>query len=101
MLSNTFQILLENIGSNSQSSALVRTFSLEVRKVRSSVPNWSLNKVLEYLKKAEPLENLSLRKLTCKTLFLVALATAKRVGELQALSPEISFQNANLILHYH
>ena len=101
MLSNTFQILLENIGSNSQLSALVRTFLLEVQKVRSSLPNWSLNKVLEYLKKAEPLENLSLRKLTCKTLFLVALATAKRVGELQALSPEISFQNANLVLHYH
>ena len=47
-----------------------------------------LLKVLEYLKSPvfEPLHQSSLRDLTRKTLFLVALTSAKRVGELQALS---------------
>ena len=50
----------------------------------------------------EPLERLSLRALTKKTLFLVALATAKRVGELQALSRQVSFQGKDLFFHiYH
>ena len=42
----------------------------------------------------EPLSNASLRDLTRKTLFLVALATAKRVGELQALSLFVSFSSS-------
>ena len=44
--------------------------------------------MLEYLRSPvfEPLSLSSLRNLTRKTLSLVALATAKRVGELQALS---------------
>ena len=37
----------------------------------------------------EPLESVSLRALTKKILFLVSLATAKRVGELQALSKRV------------
>ena len=38
--------------------------------------------------------NASFRDLTRKTLFLVALATAKRVGELQALSHLVSFSSS-------
>ena len=48
----------------------------------------------------EPLESLSLRALTKKTLFLVALAIAKRVGELQALSRQVSFQGNALFVFY-
>ena len=48
----------------------------------------------------EPLEHLSLWALTKKTLFLVALATAKRVGELQALSRHISSQGNDLFISY-
>ena len=48
----------------------------------------------------EPLSNASLRDLTCKTLFLVALATAKRVGELQALSRIVSFSPSAACLSY-
>ena len=51
---------------------------------------------LEY----EPLERLSLRALTKKTLFLVALATAKRVGELQALSRQVVFQGPDMFVSY-
>ena len=90
---------LDGICSNSQLLALVRSFAIEVPKVKKSVPNWSLNLVLSYLKKVEQLHSLSLTRLTMKTVFLIALATAKRVSELQALSPEISFQNQNIILH--
>ena len=38
----------------------------------------------------EPLESVSLRALTKKTLFLVSLATAKRVSEIQALSKTVA-----------
>ena len=41
-----------------------------------------------------------LRLLTQETLFLVALATAKRVGELQALSTQVAFQDNNVVLSY-
>ena len=40
------------------------------------------------------------RNLTKKTLFLVSLATAKRIGELQAISHSVSFQNEDVILSY-
>ena len=41
-----------------------------------------------------------LRLLTQKTLFLVALATAKRVGELQALSALVALQGRDMVLTY-
>ena len=44
----------------------------------------------------EPLESLLLWALTKKTLFLVALATAKRVGELHALSRQVSFRGDDI-----
>ena len=48
-----------------------------MREVRP--PTWDLIKVLDFLRFSvfEPLANASLRDLTRKTLFLVALATAK------------------------
>ena len=59
-------------------------------------PAWDLLKVLNYLRSSvsEPLFNSSLRDLTRKTTFLVALATAKRVGEIQALSCFVSFSSS-------
>ena len=62
----------------------VRSFKVEVpvRSVRP--PAWDLEVVLRYLRSSafEPLSGLSLRSLTKKVLFLIALATAKRVSEL-------------------
>ena len=46
------------------------------------------------------MSNASLRDITRKTLFLVALATAKRVGELQALSRIVSFSSSSAGLSY-
>ena len=49
---------------------------------------------------SEPLSSASLRDLTRKTLFLVALVTAKRVGELQALSRIVSSSSSSAGLSY-
>ena len=48
----------------------------------------------------EPLAGASFRNKTRKALFLLAMATAKRVGELQALSFSVSHRGDDLVLHY-
>ena len=58
--------------------------------------------VLRFLNSSEfePLPEASLRALSQKTLFLVVLATAKRVGELQALSSVGTFVRSDACLSY-
>ena len=58
-------------------------------------PAWDLEMVLRYLRSSsfEPLSSLSLCSLMKKVLFLVSLATAKRVSELQALSRYVCFSS--------
>ncbi|XDV15909.1 hypothetical protein PO909_015850 [Leuciscus waleckii] len=53
-----------------------------------SVPIWDLSLVLEALKAYpfEPLDTVDLKYLTFKTVFLIALSSVKRVGDLHALS---------------
>ena len=54
-------------------------------------PPWDIEVVLKYLKDCfEPISKISLRDLTLKTVFLVALASAKRVSEIHAISKEFS-----------
>ena len=55
---------------------------------RPLVPAWDLAVVLDALSGPpfEPIESLELKLLTLKTLFLVAITTAKRVSDLRALS---------------
>ena len=48
----------------------------------------------------EPLESVSLRILTKKTLFLVSLATAKRVIEIQALSKTVAAIGNDLVVSF-
>ena len=48
----------------------------------------------------EPLARASFLNKTKKALFLLAIATAKRVSELQALSFSVSFQGEDLVLYY-
>ena len=48
----------------------------------------------------EPLAKASFLDKTRKALFLLAMATAKRVSELQALSFSVSFQGEDLVLYY-
>ena len=68
----------------------------------SRVPPWDLSRVLSFLSGApfEPLSSCSLQDLSRKVLFVVALTTARRVGELQALSAVVSESGADLFLSY-
>ena len=80
----------------------MRSFTLRNPVRRGAPPRWDLNVVLDSLTKApyEPLEQASFRDLTKKTLFLVSLATARRVGELQALSKNVASLGHDLSLSY-
>ena len=96
MVSAVFHTVLPEISTLSVIQDLLRSFKIQApcRSVRP--PSWDLLKVLDYLRSPifERLSNASLRDLTLKTLFLVALATAKRVGELQAISRFVSFSSS-------
>lgn len=70
---------------------------------RDLVPPWSLELVLRSLKGRfyEPLGSAALKDLTFKTLFLVAIASARRVSELQALchaAPYLAFSSRGVTL---
>ena len=102
MLSAVFRTVLPEISTSPIILDLLQSFKVEApcRSVRP--PSWDLIKVLEYLHSPvfEPLSSASLCDLTHKTLFLVALATAKHVGELQALSRIVSFSSSAAGLSY-
>ena len=55
--------------------------------VKDRVPSWDLPTVLEAMKRApfEPLQTIPLNLLTFKTIFLLGICSAKRIGELQSL----------------
>lgn len=57
------------------------------------MPQWDLNLVLTFLMGSpfEPLHSFPLRLLSFKTVFLVAVTSARRVSELQALSSKPPF----------
>ena len=80
----------------------MRSFKVEAPSRSVRPPSWDLMKVLDYLLSPvfELLTPCSLRDLTHKTLFLVSLATAKRVGELQAFSRVASFSSTCAGLSY-
>ena len=56
-------------------------------RLRVIVPSWSLDIVLSALKQPPyyPLDAISLKHLTLRTVFLLAIASARRVSELHAL----------------
>jgi integrase len=71
--------------------------------VRELLPSWDVKVVLRFLKKVpfEPLSKCGLQSLTFKTVFLVALASARRCSELQALgraSSHLRFENEGVRL---
>ncbi len=63
-----------------------------------TVPTWDLPTVLRALKGPpfEPLQSTDLRSLSLKTALLLALASVKRVGDLQALSTSPAAWNSGL-----
>ena len=88
MLSSVFKFCLPEILSSPILKDLVRSFEISAPRPLHHSPPWDLDKVLEYLSGPpfEPLAEASFRNKTRKALFLLAMATAKRIGELQGLS---------------
>ena len=102
MLSAVFRFQLPSLPSHPVLRDLLRSFCLESADHQLSPPAWDLSLVLRYLNTSsfEPLSSAPLRALTQKVLFLLALATAKRVGELQARSSVVTFVHEDACLSY-
>ena len=102
MLNSVFSLKGFNLAEDPVLKDLVKAFEVEVPRARVRAPSWNLDVVLRALSLApfEPLSSASFRDLTKKTLFLVALATAKRVSELQALTHKVVWQGGDAILSY-
>ena len=102
MLVVVFKFKLPEISTSPVLQDLVRSFKIEIPIRPVWPPPWDLEVVLRFLRSStfEPLSSLSLHSLTKKVLFLVSLAMAKRVGELQALSHVVSFSSSGACLSY-
>ena len=102
MLSAVFRFHLPSLSSHPVVRDLLRSFCLDVAERQLRPPAWDLSVVLLFLNTSsfEPLSTAPLRALTQKVLFLLALATAKRVGELQALSSVVTFVGGDACLSY-
>ena len=84
MLSAGFRSVLPEISTSAVLHDLLRSFRVEAPIRSVTPPAWNLLTVLEFLKSPifEPLRQASLRDLTRKTLFLIALASEKRAASL-------------------
>ena len=102
MLIGVFRFILPELSSHFVLHDLLRSFRLERPLPSSRVPPWEMLLVLRFLRGPpfEPLSSCSLRDLTQKVLFLVSLAMARRVGELQAVSRDVSFSGSDIYLSY-
>ena len=102
MLSAAFRFILPELSSHPVLHDLLCSFRIERPLHHSRFPPWDLLRVLSFLRGSpfEPLDSCSLRDLTRKTLFLLSLATARRVGELQAVSSAVSSSGGDLFLSY-
>ena len=102
MLSGVFRFILPELSSHFVLHDLLRSFRLEHPLPSSRIPPWDLLLVLRFLRGPpfKPLSSCSLRVLTQKVLFLVSLAMAQRVGELQAVSQDVSFSGSDFYLSY-
>ena len=81
-----------DLAASREITTLLRSFARSVNPVELRPPAWDVSLVLQSLTAApyEPLRTCEERFLAQKTLFLLALASAKRIGELHALSYRVS-----------
>ena len=102
MLSAVCRFQLPSLSSHPVLRDLLRSFALEPATRQLRPPAWDLTLVLRFLTSStfEPLAEAPLRVLTQEVLFLLAFATAKRVGELQALSSIVTFVQGDACLPY-
>ena len=82
-----------SVGTNTVISQVIRAIFHRTPSSKRLAPSWSINDVLATLAEApyEPLGDAPLELLTHKTLFLVAVASARRRGCLHALSVRPGF----------
>ena len=75
-----------NISKDNNLTRLLESFHRDRPKGRRGIPSWNLSLVLHQLTKApfEPLREASLKHLTFKTAFLLALGSSKRRSEIHA-----------------
>ena len=102
MLSVVFTFYLPALSSHRVLRDLLRFFRVSAPSYPMRPPSGDLSKVLRFLNSGsfEPLRTSPLHALSTKVLFLLALATAKRVGELQMLSRIVSFVGGDASLSY-
>ena len=102
MLALVFRWKLPEISDSPALRDLIRSFVVQRPRFPVSPPNWDLSLVLAYLRSPpfEPLGEATFRNLTIKTLFLLSLATARRVGELQAISSRVAWLGGDASLSY-
>ena len=95
-LNSVFALKGRDLAASREVSMLFRSFSKTARPERLRPPNWDISLVLQSLTRApyEPLRSADERFLAQKTLVLLALASAKRIGELHALSYHVSHSRA-------
>ena len=81
-----------DLAASREITTLLRSFARSVNPVELRPPAWDVSLVLQSLTGApyEPLRTCEERFLAQKTLFLLALASAKCIGELHALSYRVS-----------
>ena len=81
-----------NISTDENLTRLLDSFHRDRPKGRRGIPSWNLSLVLHQLTKApfEPIQEASLKHLTFKTVFLLALGSGKRRSEIHA------WQNKNI-----
>ena len=81
-----------DLASSQEITMLLHSFSRSVDPVELRTPAWDVALVLQSLTGApyEPLRTCNERFLAQKTLFLLALASAKHIGKLHALSHRVS-----------
>ena len=97
-ISNTLKFKSgQNVGSDPIISELIKSMELQRPVQRSLAPKWDLSCVLSSLcsEPYEPLHRASRFHLTLKTVFLLALATARRVSEIHALSMDSGYLRFN------
>ena len=75
-----------NVSKDENLSSLLDSFHRDRPKGRRGIPSWNLSLVLHQLTKApfEPLKEASLKHLTFKTVFLLALGSGKRRSKIHA-----------------
>ena len=102
-LTPLFSLNNHKIENSVELNLLFKSFKRSGVRERIRPPHWDINVVLLSLKVApfEPFREAPLKEMTMKTLFLVALATANRVGEIQALSDQVGFlRDGSVVLSF-